>query len=132
MTSWILPCNPNNYDVIGAFQILSQIDWKQSMKSIEPGDVVYIYVSRPYQKIMFQCVVVKTNMEGYEIDDHIFVRDGTPFLNYGPHMRLHLVKKVEGDNLHIKALKRQGLRGNIQGPRRVDGDLLEYIEKILK
>ena len=81
---------------------------------------------------MFQCVVVKTNIEGYEIDDHIFVGDGILFLNYRPHMRLHLVKKVKGDNLQMKALKRQGLRGNIQGHLRVDGDLLGYIEKILK
>ena len=129
MANWIIPCNPNSYDVIGAFQKLRQIDWKQSAKSIEPGDIVYIYISRPYQKIMFQCEVVKTDMDCYEIDDHIFVKDGTPFLNYGLHMRLQLIRKLDGHGLDINSLKRQGLRGNIQGPRRVEGVLLGYIEK---
>lgn len=131
MTSWIIPCNPKNYDVIGVFQSLDQIDWKQSAKSIETGDIVYIYVSRPYQKVMFQCDVVKTNLNGCEIDDHVFVKDGTPFLNYGPHMRLRLVKKLVGCNISIDALKESGLKGNIQGPRRVDGELLKYIEKTI-
>ena len=35
MKYWIIPCNVKDYDVIGAFNKLSEIDWKQSnnMKS---------------------------------------------------------------------------------------------------
>ena len=128
MTNWIIPCNPKNYDVIGAFQKLKQIDWKQSMKNIDTGDIVYIYVSRPYQKIMFQCVVVKTNLPRVEIDDDIFVEDGTPFVGYGNHMRLQLIKKLDGPVLGLDMLKRNGLKGNVQGPMRVSGELLRYIE----
>lgn len=37
---WIIPCNIKSYDVIGAFQLLKSIDWKQSrnLKSAEVGD----------------------------------------------------------------------------------------------
>lgn len=131
MTSWIVPCNPEKYDIKGALQKLIQIDWHQKASSIETGDIVYIYVSKPYQKILFQCVVVKTNMDDYEIDDRKFVKDGAQFLNEGPYMRVHLVKKLDECDIDLKALRIQGLKGNIQGPRRVDGELLEYIEKTI-
>ena len=98
------------------------------MKNIDTGDIVYIYVSRPYQKIMFQCVVVKTNLPRVEIDDDIFVEDGTPFVGYGNHMRLQLIKKLDGPVLGLDMLKRNGLKGNVQGPMRVSGELLRYIE----
>ena len=53
MNSWIIPCNPKNYDVIRAFQNLKEIDWKQSVKNIDTGDKVYIYVSSPYKQILY-------------------------------------------------------------------------------
>ena len=49
MKYWIIPCNVKDYDVIGAFNKLSEIDWKQSnnMKSAAVGDMVLIYLSVP-------------------------------------------------------------------------------------
>jgi len=41
-------------NVIGAFKHLERIDWKQSATSIEPEDVVYIYVGRPIKAILFK------------------------------------------------------------------------------
>ena len=131
MNSWIIPCNPKNYDVIRAFQNLKEIDWKQSIKNIDAGDKVYIYVSSPYKQILYQCVVVRTNLPSQEIDDMAFVKDGTPFLNYGPHMRLQMIRKLNGLELNLSDLKKRGLRGNIQGPRTVSGELLDYIESVI-
>ena len=131
MNSWIIPCNPKNYDVIRAFQNLKEIDWKQSVKNIDTGDKVYIYVSSPYKQILYQCVVVKTNLPSQEIDDMAFVKDGTPFLNHGPHMRLQMIRKLNGLELNLSDLKKRGLRGNIQGPRTVSGELLDYIESVI-
>ena len=87
--------------------------------------VFYSYIGNQWS---LECGRIN-GMDGYEIDDHIFVKDGTPFLNYGPHMRLLLIRKLVGNGLDINALKGRGLRGNIQGPRRVEGELLGYIEK---
>ena len=42
-TEWIIACNPDKYDVIGAFHELGSIDWTQSA-NIVVGDIVYIYV----------------------------------------------------------------------------------------
>ena len=60
-----------------------------------------------------------------------FVKDGTPFLNYGPHMRLQMIRTLNGLELNLSDLKKRGLRGNIQGPRTVSGELLDYIESVI-
>ena len=130
ITNWIISCNPNDYDVEAAFRDLVQIDWGQSMKNIDTGDIVYIYVGQPYQKIMFQCVVVKTDMPCWEIDDHKYIlREFSS--SSDKYMRLHLVKKLDKCNLDLNTLKDHGLRGIIRGPRRVFGYLLNYIEKTI-
>ena len=46
MKSWIIPCNLSYYNVVGAFDSLTSVDWKQS-SNVEVGDIVYIYVGRP-------------------------------------------------------------------------------------
>lgn len=55
MKYWIIPCNVKDYDVIGAFNELSEIDWKQSrnMKSAMTEDIVLIYLSRPYSCVKY-------------------------------------------------------------------------------
>ena len=36
-----------------------------------------------------------------------FVKDGTPFLNYDPHMRLQMIKKLNGLELRLSDLKKE-------------------------
>ena len=62
MTNWIISANPNKYDVIAAYQKYNLIDWTQSAK-FQVGDIVYIYVSKPFQKIMFKTEVLATDIE---------------------------------------------------------------------
>ena len=42
MKYWIIPCNVKSYDVVGAFNELSEIDWEQSrnIKSAMTEDIV--------------------------------------------------------------------------------------------
>ena len=49
---WIVPANPKYYDVINAFNNTDTITWKQS-NNIMNGDIVYLYVAKPYSAIMF-------------------------------------------------------------------------------
>lgn len=52
MTNWVIPCSTAAYDVIGAFQTLKRLDWKQST-NVEVDSLVYIYVSAPISAIKF-------------------------------------------------------------------------------
>lgn len=128
MTSWIIPCNLKNYDVLGAFRKLKKINWKQSAKSIEAGDTVFIYVGKPISAIKYKCRVNKVNLSKRVIDDMEFVVDGDPFIAYGNYMEIELLKEYSDDKYSIEVLNKHGLSGNIQGPRRATGELLSFIE----
>ena len=66
-TEWIIACNPDKYDVIGAFHELGSIDWTQSA-NIVVGDIVYIYVSNTVRTIKVKCKVNAVNKAVPTID----------------------------------------------------------------
>ena len=130
MTEWIIPCNLKDYDVKGAFSKFKAIDWKKSAKNICVGDIVYIYVGKPISAIKYKCRVNKTNLSKVEIDDSEFVINGENYENYGNHMELELIREYAGTELTRDMLVENGLKGNIQGPRRVDVLIQESINKV--
>ena len=121
MERWIVPCNVKYYDVEGAFNKLKRLDWKQSNKSIEIGDEVYIYIGAPISAIKYKCKVNKVNLDYIEIDDSEFVLNGEPYEEYGNHMELELLEEFDNTKYSLEVLKAKGLKGNIQGPRRAKG-----------
>lgn len=130
MTEWIIPCNLKYYDVKGAFSKFKAIDRKQSAKNICVGDIVYIYVGKPISAIKYKCRVNKTNLSKVEIDDSEFVINGENYENYGNHMELELIREYADTELTRDMLVENGLKGNIQGPRRVDVLIRESINKV--
>ena len=130
MTELIIPCNLKYYDVKGAFSKFKAIDWKQSAKNICVGDIVYIYVGKPISAIKYKCRVNKTNLSKVEIDDSEFVINGENYENYGNHMELELIREYADTELTRDMLVENGLKGNIQGPRRVDVLIRESINKV--
>lgn len=125
MTEWIIPCNVRTYDIMGAFSEFEKINWKQS-SAMEPGDIVYIYVGKPYSAIKFQCRVNKINLSEIEIDDSKYVIDGTNYVSYKRHMELVLLQKYATSLLRRENLIKNGLK-QIQGPQRVTQKLSIYI-----
>ena len=121
MEQWIIPCNIKYYDVVGAFKELKCLDWKQSCKSINVGDEVYIYIGKPVSAIKYKCKENKVNLDCIEIDDSKFVINGEPYESYGNHMELELLEDYEDTKYSLDVLRANGLTGNIQGPRRVNG-----------
>jgi 5-methylcytosine-specific restriction protein A len=125
MEKWIFSCNCKYYDVIGAFENYSVIDWKQSNTNVQPGDEVYIYVGQPYQAVMFRCRVNKTNMANRHLQGTEFVKNKTELDGeYGRYMELELIEKYDDQKYSIDILKSKGLKGTIQGPRKA-GKLLD-------
>ncbi|MGF3227256.1 HNH endonuclease [Facklamia sp. P12932] len=127
MGDWLIPCNINKHDLFGAFNKLSRVSWKQS-KNILKDDIVYIYVSKPISGIVFKCIAIKVNLPSATINDEEFVLDGTNYENYGRYMELELVRTYDKP-VTLDILKANGLKGNPQGPRRITGSLLNFLEK---
>lgn len=120
MKTWIIPCNPKNYDVFGAFEKFEILNWKQS-SNIEIGDIVYIYTAKPYSEITHMCEVLEVNLPKTYIKDDDFIIDGKPFLNNGRYITLKLIRKVR--YFGLPELKSKGIKGSIQGPRKIDFDI---------
>ena len=122
---WILSCNIGKYDVVGAFDKSNKIPWKQSINAAV-NDYVYIYVSAPVKAIRFKCKITKVNMsvrdESY--DDKEFILDGTVYVDYGRYMELTLIERCD---ISFEFLKAHGLKGNIQGPMKIQDDILAAI-----
>ena len=118
MDQWIIPCNPKYYDVVGAFNNLKRIDWKQSNRSISIGDEVFIYVGKPIFAILYKCKVIDANYSIQKVDDSAFAINGEPYEHYGNYMELELIEEYDVSKFSMPVLTANGLKGRIQGPRR--------------
>ena len=131
-SAWLIPCNVGLYDPFGAFSTLDEVDWRQSSQVI-PGDVVYIYCSRPYSKVMFKTIVIESNIPAELSSKNDIEYHKTPGKapignppRYG-YMRLKQLAFLDCEQLSLNMLAEFGLVSAPQGPRRLTGDLLKYI-----
>lgn len=126
---WLIPCNPKKYDVITAFSNLDLIDWRQN-NNIISDDIVYIYVSKPFQQIMFKTLVIQSDIpyDKVNLDDSKYNLDS--FLSEQPskrYMRLKLLDYFNDDYLKLNQLIKNGLPKAPQGAMRLTCKLKEYI-----
>jgi len=129
MTNWIIAANPNKYDVVSAFEKYELIDWTQSAK-YQVGDYIYIYVSKPYQKVMFKVEVIKTDIANNDsFNDTEFYLEPS-FFNKNKEKKFVRLKKLifeENDDLSLNSLLNKGLNRAPLGPIRVTESLQSYL-----
>ncbi len=127
---WIIPCNPNYYDIFGAFDHLTTINWKQIFRNMKVDDIVYIYVGSPYKCIMYKTRINETNLPKVKIDDSEFQLNSESYKNYGNYLEL---ERLETYN-NIKPLQYHSLKVNglttVQGPTCINNQLKKYLEKV--
>lgn len=132
MADWIIPCNPRYYDIFRAFDSLDTVDWRQSAKSIETGDHVYIYVGLPVQAVAFRCRVLETLIPGGMADrsDECFNLSNDLDVGFDQltYMRLRVEKKIPPEHITLQKMRDAGLKGNIQSARRVPEELRELFD----
>ena len=139
MTGLILPCRPASdnerdndvyrYDIDAAYESGKPIYWLQHNR-FEEGDMIYIYESSPSQKIGYLFKVVSTYIPAAEIDDD----DAYENMHYEPQKddvfaEFIRVGKYPGAGLSFNDLKKNGLKGNLQGAIKLTGELREYIKR---
>lgn len=135
MGNWIIPANSKRYDFFSAFNNNNFIDWTKKAK-YEEGDIVYLYCTKPQQKIMYKTVIDKIfTSSNSEVDDRKYWIDKNEFDESKnikkDFIRLKLLKYTDDENLFLENLKDNGLKTAPQGPLRVNEKLLSYIEKYI-
>lgn len=132
---WIIPCDLNYYDARGAFEKLNIIDWRQHNR-FNVDDIVYIYASDPYQRIMFKTRVIITDVP-YEdtIDDREFWKtseESEEKKKNRRYVRLQILNMLDSEDLSLTHLMTYGLKKAPQGAVKCTGDkeqLGEYISQ---
>lgn len=131
---WIIPANGKVYDHASAFQKWGYIDWRQNV-NYSVGDIVYIYCTRPYKKIMYKAQVDKVKLDSSQIvNDEEFWIDKSEYSKSlsGNYARLRLINQVDDDRLSLELLMENGLGGAPQrGMKIKKEELKNYIEKFM-
>lgn len=128
---WMISANGKMYDHASAFSEFGFIDWRQRAK-YEPNDLVYIYCTKPLQKVMYKCCVEKCNMPFSScVDDRKYWVDVNTYeeAKTGTYARLRLIEQTDSEYLSLGKLLANGLRAVPQGPIKVNATLHSYIEK---
>lgn len=129
MNHWIIPCSPKYFDVVEHFNKSDMIVWKRS-SAIEIGDVVYIYVGKPYGQIKYKCTVVddRVNKDTLSSNSYAILSRFEDNVRY-----VQLKKESEYANgiLLLNDLKCHGV-GQVQRQARAYKTTIEYIAQFEK
>lgn len=134
MKKWLISANGKMYDHASAFARWGFIDWRQKCH-YHVGDIVYIYCTKPYQKVMYKTFVEAESLSPSEIvDDKKFWYKTEEYEKglEGKFARLRLIEQVNTNKLSLEELQYHGLKGRIQGPRRISEDLSKFIDRYMR
>jgi predicted DNA-binding protein (MmcQ/YjbR family) len=104
---WLVPANPQYYDVLEAFRSQKTLSW-HTRKKMQPGDAVYIYYSAPYSSI-----VMKAQVTAVEED----------FLT-----TMKLVEFYDKNRYPLSVLRQHGLK-TVRFINRLPLTVVEYLER---
>lgn len=126
---WLVPANPDVYDVEEAFNYYDTLDWRRSANYVT-GDILFIYESGNIQKIRHKVRVVKGLLKKNEIehDDSFWKNknEQTKSKEYN-YSRIKLINRVDTNELSFAELGKHGLKSKLQGPIKLIGNLKDYI-----
>lgn len=114
---WIRTANLKKYDVVQAFKKTDHLDWMKSGFDIAVGDTVYIYVGKPYSKIMYKTSCTASHVEPTErIDDREFWANPKEFNLQSDRIRLSKIASIDSPDLSIETFHALNLvKNTIQG-----------------
>lgn len=133
MNKWIFPCNIKKYNVDGAFNKFDELEWSQGRTKVEIGDLVFIYVAAPVQSIKYLCEVMEKDIpvDKCSLNDGEFSLTGSPHVsNSLLYMRIRLLERYQEDVISMRIMEKCGVKGRIQGPRKLPVELEQYIDAI--
>ena len=114
---WLVPANPNYYDVVNMFNDSNITNWKQ-YKNMQVGDTIYLYVGSPYKEIMFKCEILEINIP------YDYKNDNLTITNL---IKIKLIKKYKEKEFSFERLNELGIKA-IRGPRNLPDSIIKILE----
>lgn len=127
---WLIPANENRFRMLDWMKTHDYISWDQHV-NYQIGDEIYIYCSAPVKAIIGRCVVDKINLRNYidhEEDPYQVPANSTRIAYPRVAAFIGLERTYNQKELCFQNLINHGLKGSVQGPKKLSGELLQYIE----
>lgn len=128
MANWLVTVNYDEFDLEKAFDALPEIYWKNSAttegKGLQINDIVYVYVTQPISKVMYQFKVIgHADPSEYPLAQKAFWKDRTQLNSIKGYAVFEKLKKVDKATLSFDYFVQNNLISGapIQG-RRTDRD----------
>ena len=129
---WIIPCNINRFDLIDHFKRSKQVIWKNSF-TIRKGDIVYIYLGRPFSEIRYKCLVINDTVDETLLKANSYAvpikKTNNYFSKKDKYIELQYICEFPEGTFPLSNLREHGL-GQVQIQARIDRRLQRYIEEI--
>jgi len=136
MNYWLISSNDDIFLLDECLKDNKIVDWQTSFHP-NIGDIVFIYRAKPHQRINYMMEVTGINIPYRDsINDEIYwgkkhSPKGTIDMS-APYQRLKLIRKVDTPLLHVSELRKHEFKGDLIGPRKPKGELLDYILSIFE
>lgn len=128
MTEWIVPCNPQKYDLETELKNNDIVYWRQNAK-YTIGDIVFIYLSAGRSVIRYKTTVTEINIDAEQVDDTYWLDKSMNGEN-PKRICLKLLKEFDDSQLSIDELRKHGLKSTLQGPIKLTGELADYFHAV--
>ena len=127
--TWIIPCNIKFFNVIDHFKTSKTIVWQNAF-SIHEGDIVYIYIGRPYSEIRYKCRVINDCVSEELLQANSYAISKIKSNNYyskkEKYMQLECVCEYPEGFLTLEKLRDHGL-GQVQIQARADRKVRAFL-----
>lgn len=128
MEKWIVTCNLAQYNVFSAVENDVTMYWPQSV-NMQKGDLVYMYLSHPYHRLIFETMIIESNVPYVEHIDETIVIDREHFMQSAPFVRLEVQTIFDDQRLQYRELEENGLN-TVRRPSIVQQQFDLYLTKI--
>ena len=98
---------------------------------IQEGDIVYLYLTAPYKRVEYKMFVERANIpceEQFDDTPYSLIGSATTDDPSKKVIRFRFIDHVQTDELCYQKLRKHGFRFTIQSDRKIDGEIVDYIE----
>lgn len=131
--NWIISAKTKAYDHFASFDKNGYICWRQ-VNSFHIGDIVYIYCTDPYYRVVFKTIVEAIDLDEIPNDKEFWVKksdyDDQLDKNY-KYAKLRLLKAVNSSILSLNELRNNGYTMD-RGPQRglhLNDQICDYLNE---
>ncbi len=125
--SWIVSYNTKNFDLVSFLQDHDSFVMKKT-RSLQRGDVVYLYIAKPYGCVLYRCLVTDDHVGEEKLAENRYAIE-----KYASHKMSYMELSVEfrfsGKGMTFSFLRDNGV-GQLLNPSRLDQSTLNAISRI--